>query len=827
MILWDLFAENGNVHFELKRDLEYKAMWNKSLEILYVLTGNLSCSIQDTHYELTTGDFILFNPYELHFIDSGNSRVLSMFIHPGFLNAGAPKQQQIYFQCCSTDDSKPHRYYDTLRSLIADMFLLHVQDSIANDYQINSYALQILAILNKNFLLQEGARVNNPELLDDRVIQAIEYIDQNYAESLTAASIGQALYLSPRTLMSIFQKKTGMSVSSYLRLIRLAHARNDIIMTNDSIAEIALRNGFTDTSGLISNFRKYYGKTPLQYRKKQSVPIQDMVNEESKENEYVLDSLLLFASSEQKNFRIFHTSRTEHSEIRVDYTKKGHPASNTWQELLNVGWAKEALLAPLQQQIHRARRELGFRSIRFHGIFDDDMQIYRELPDGTPAFNFTYTDMLFDFLVLQEGLNLHLELGFLPEALAKDKTSYYNHHSYPCGTNSLKKWHLLVFEFVKHCTVRYGLNRVSSWRFEVFSSKFVFYNTLTREDWWDLYRTAYNAVKAVSPALAFGINNDLALILSQKFQRFSWYLNLCRTQNCMPDFLSLETFHGLYHFTDGAAVMQSTRFQHEPPTPHSEDPDYLDKALTELSQYLKVQGFENLPVYISHWSSTDWQQEYSNDTLFKAAFLVKNILNNQERVHAMGHWTLSDLMEEVPHNPDLFHGGIGLLTTNGIPKAGYYAYVMLHALEKNCIAQGRGYCVTKGEHKLSILLYHYEHDELIYQMRTNTRGEDWLAGDVMAEYQILLENMPENTYTVQTTMLDREHGSSYDTWVRIGAPSELLMEQTDYISNISRPITSFQTVEINGAYELQFRLRSNELCLIQIEPRGLPKEFSI
>ena len=53
------------------------------------------------------------------------------------------------------------------------------------------------------------------------------------------------------------------------------------------------------------------------------------------------------------------------------------------------------------------------------------------------------------------------------------------------------------------------------------------------------------------------------------------------------------------------------------------------------------------------------------------------------------------------------------------------------------------------------------------------------------------------------------------------------MEQTDYISNISRPITSFQTVEINGAYELQFRLRSNELCLIQIEPRGLPKEFSI
>ena len=57
---------------------------------------------------------------------------------------------------------------------------------------------------------------------------------------------------------------------------------------------------------------------------------------------------------------------------------------------MNIGWAKEALLAPIQQQILQAARELGFRQIRFHGIFDDDMYIYGEDEQGNVVCNFNY-----------------------------------------------------------------------------------------------------------------------------------------------------------------------------------------------------------------------------------------------------------------------------------------------------------------------------------------------------------------------------------------------------------------------------------------------------
>lgn len=56
--------------------------------------------------------------------------------------------------------------------------------------------------------------------------------------------------------------------------------------------------------------------------------------------------------------------------------------------------------------------------MRFHGIFHDDMAVYREDEAGEPAFWFGYVDSLMDFL-LSAGLKPILELGFMPKALAR------------------------------------------------------------------------------------------------------------------------------------------------------------------------------------------------------------------------------------------------------------------------------------------------------------------------------------------------------------------------------------------------------------------------
>lgn len=56
-----------------------------------------------------------------------------------------------------------------------------------------------------------------------------------------------------------------------------------------------------------------------------------------------------------------------------------------------------------QKQLLQLQREIGFSYVRFHGIFHDDMAVYKEDQTGEPAFWLGYVDSLMDFL-LSAGL---------------------------------------------------------------------------------------------------------------------------------------------------------------------------------------------------------------------------------------------------------------------------------------------------------------------------------------------------------------------------------------------------------------------------------------
>ena len=50
--------------------------------------------------------------------------------------------------------------------------------------------------------------------------------------------------------------------------VRVSKAFRDLLETDYSILEIAMRSGFPDTRSFINVFRDTYGMTPSQYRKK-------------------------------------------------------------------------------------------------------------------------------------------------------------------------------------------------------------------------------------------------------------------------------------------------------------------------------------------------------------------------------------------------------------------------------------------------------------------------------------------------------------------------------------------------------------------------------
>ena len=109
----------------------------------------------------------------------------------------------------------------------------------------------------------------------------------------------------------------------------------------------------------------------------------------------------------------------------------------------------------------------------------------------------------------------------------------------------------------------------------------------------------------------------------------------------------------------------------------SESPDGLKDFVMQVLRERRRLNLGKLPIYLSEWNNTPSQQDLLNDTCFKSCYIVKNILENYDRLESFTYQALTDLMADSSLPNMLFFGGLGLFTVNGIPKASYYAYTLL------------------------------------------------------------------------------------------------------------------------------------------------------
>ena len=88
-----------------------------------------------------------------------------------------------------------------------------------------------------------------------------------------------------------------------------------------------------------------------------------------------------------------------------------------------------ALQKEYMEQLQLVQEEIGFRHIRGHGLFSDDMAVYQEYEDASGVkraeYNFTYLDLVMDSY-RECGLRPFLELGFMPDKMASgEQTVFY------------------------------------------------------------------------------------------------------------------------------------------------------------------------------------------------------------------------------------------------------------------------------------------------------------------------------------------------------------------------------------------------------------------
>lgn len=228
-------------------------------EIYIHLGGDVSFMVEDRLYPIKYGNVVITRPNEYHhciyhkttthrhiwilFSGTGNEKILEMFFKRkkgsgNLLSLTADETLEITALCeklCKTPKSETEKYF----------------------------------LFFKMLCIMESAEEITKErtVIQNEVSAALRNIHKNYAEKLTVKSLAENAHISISTLERRFTEALGTTPSKYIKSVRLENAARLLAMQS-SVTEAAEKSGFSDVSAMIELFKKRYGETPLQYKRR-------------------------------------------------------------------------------------------------------------------------------------------------------------------------------------------------------------------------------------------------------------------------------------------------------------------------------------------------------------------------------------------------------------------------------------------------------------------------------------------------------------------------------------------------------------------------------
>ena len=476
---------------------------------------------------------------------------------------------------------------------------------------------------------------------------------------------------------------------------------------------------------------------------------------------------------------------------------------------VGAGRANEGLRADWQRQLTYAHQQCGFEYIRMHGLFDDDMGVYRE-ENGKPEYNWQYIDELYDFLE-HIGMKPFVELGFMPDSLASGSKTIFWYHGNVTPPKDMKKWADFIRAFVEHEKGRYGDEEVRTWYFEVWNEpnlKDGFW-TGTQQDYFNFYAATARAIKSVSPDYKVGGPATAGCGWVREFIHF------CRTNDAPLDFISTHTY-GV-----GSGYLDATGTHG---TALSRDPDSIWGDVKRVRRDISESPMPWLKLFFTEWSSSYTPSDPFHDSYLSAAYIVDKLKQCGDAAQAMSYWTFTDIFEESGPRWEAFHGGFGLINYEDINKPSFYAYQFLNRLGPAELKDNDPSSWICKDNSGGVQALVWDFTNLFPQ--TNMINQVFYKRDLPAKPKgkvtLVVSHLPKGKYMVELYKVGYRINDAYDTYRDMGSPAQLTRAQVAEIKskNSGAPLETV-TVKIGGDGKFQrcFDLRENDVVLVTLKPQ--------
>ena len=491
--------------------------------------------------------------------------------------------------------------------------------------------------------------------------------------------------------------------------------------------------------------------------------------------------------------------------IEVDFHKdKG--AHNKYASLcVGAGRAAEGLRMDFRDHLETAAKECGFKYLRFHGVFHDDMGVYTEDKEGKAIYNWQYVDSVYD-AILDRGMKPFVEISFMPGGLASGDKTVFWWKANVTPPKDYERWYALVHEFVRHLEERYGREEVADWYFEVWNEPNhpAFYSS-TMDEYFKMYAITCSAIKAVSASYRVGGPATAGNAWIREF------IEYCGTNGVAVDFISTHIYGVRGDFDEfGDAVLYLI-----------DDPDYVISAVKDVYEAVKASPMPGLEIHYTEWSSSYSSRDPVHDSYVQAPYILYNLKRMEGLVHSLSYWTFTDVFEEVGPPPSPFHGGFGLINLQSLKKPAFYAYKFLGALgDTELINQDSDSWVCKNENGIQALVWNYT------KQQQDESNDKYFKRDLPAEklppVELKIKGLPEGQYGVEVYSTGHSCNDVYADYLKMGSPGTLKRSEVRKLaeSNAGLPVIAKEiTVGMGESCCLELDIRENDVFLVNITKR--------
>ncbi|WP_327204770.1 GH39 family glycosyl hydrolase [Paenibacillus sp. DMB20] len=801
--------------------------WHKEIEIIYVLQGSVIMYLDQHQYTLHQDDIIVVNSMSVHKIErtSQDNVLLTLQFGPEWLDANA------FIHCNSSTQTDENRgSYDAIRRDLAKM----VWEINKKAVGYRSYAMGCLQTLC-GYLLRRFSLGTNKAAEEDnktydykRLNRVLQYVDEHYNQKITLQTMADQEHLSLHYFSHFFTDKIGIPFQKYLTLVRLEKAQVQLANSTKNITEIALDCGFANVKLFNKYFKEKYDCTPSAYR--EAAEASDPSNpdrkpltyEESSSGDYYETDTIQAMTSLYRYLRIKTDRDNEASDrsvtaasARVEVTlqadAEGMPYEKHWNRIATAGRAAEGLREDWRKQLSDMQGRFPFGYIRFHGIFNDEMMVYHETADGTPVYNWSYVDKLYDYL-LQQGIRPFVELGFMPSLLRRTNETVFWWKGGISPPKEQAKWDELVREFVRHCLNRYGREEVKHWYFEVWNEPDLSGVCWagSKEEYFAFYESTAHAIKSISPELRVG---GPALGYGSLWND-TWteeFLAYCGKHQVPLDFFSFHVYSE-YPFLKEEGDRLTTLMP----------PSFYIESIERLKEKMKAASYDDVELHMTEWNFSLYDRNLVHDTMFMAPFVIYHAVNSIGFLNSIAFWSFTDVFEESLVPPPPFYGGFGLVNRDGLKKPSYYAFQLLYKLGDEVVTKGDGYIGTRrSDGSLQFLLYHYVHVDHLFASGDWSELSDMNRYAVFEEkgsvvYHLSIKGLA-GSYKCTSYLLDRDHGSVFDEWVRLGAPESLTEEELDYLRSRSGPAMRTEIIRDQSSWHQEIVIPPHSVVMLTFD----------